>query len=83
MHTPCPFTKWGIDLAGPFPMATWQRKFHIVIIDYFSKWVETIPLAKIDENNVIKFFWRNICCRFGVSKILVSDNGMQLNGATV
>lgn len=83
MHTPCPFSRWGIDLVGPFPMATGQRKFLIVAIDYFNKWVEDIPLAKMEENSVIRFLCRNICCRFGVPKILMSDNGTQFNGVTV
>lgn len=68
---------------GPFPIATRHMKFLIVAIDYFSKWVEVISLAKIDENYVIRFLWRNIYCRFGVPRILVSDNGTQFNGAMV
>lgn len=57
-------------------MATGQRKLFIVAIDCVSKWVEIIPLAEIDENNVIRFLWRNIYYRFGVPKILVFDNGI-------
>ncbi|KAK8957690.1 hypothetical protein KSP39_PZI001086 [Platanthera zijinensis] len=35
--TPWPFTVWGMDLIGPFHMASGQRRFIIVMIDYFSK----------------------------------------------
>jgi transposase InsO family protein len=83
MSSACPFAKWGIDLVGPFPMASGQRKFLIVAVDYFSKWVEAEPLAKINEEAVLRFLWKNVVCRFGVPRILVSDNGSQFAGAGV
>ncbi|XP_073270718.1 uncharacterized protein [Primulina huaijiensis] len=46
----CPFDQWGIDIVGPFPPAPAQKKFFLVAIDYFSKWVEAEALAKITEN---------------------------------
>ncbi|KAL0355487.1 UNVERIFIED_CONTAM: Gag-Pol polyprotein [Sesamum radiatum] len=49
MLSPCPFTQWGMDIVGPFPIASGQRKFLPVVIDYFTKWVETEPLARITE----------------------------------
>lgn len=49
--------------------------FTIVAIDYFMKWVEAEPLAKIIEANTKKFIWRNIICRIGISHSIVSDNG--------
>ena len=50
-------------------------KFLVVGIDYFTKWVEAEPLAKITQQNVKNFVWKGIACRFGVSRVLVSDNG--------
>ena len=50
-------------------------KFLVVGIDYFIKWVETEPLAKITQQNVKNFVWKNIVCIFGVPRVLVSDNG--------
>lgn len=74
MYTSCPFARWGVDLVGHFPLATGLRKLLIEVFGCFSKCVEVIPLANINEKNVIRFMWRNICCRFGVLTILVSDN---------
>ncbi|KAG6478323.1 hypothetical protein ZIOFF_061759 [Zingiber officinale] len=76
----CPFDQWGIDIVGPFPMATGQRKFLLVAVDYFSKWVEAEPLAKITEQMVKKFIWQNIICRFSIPRRLISDNGRQFKG---
>ena len=60
---------------GPFPLEMRQMKFLVVGIDYFTKWVETEPLASITQQNVKSFVWKNIICRFGVPRVLVSDNG--------
>ena len=47
--------KWGIDLIGPLPVGRSKMKFTIVAIDYFTKWVDAEPLAKIIEANTTKF----------------------------
>ena len=56
-------------------------KFLVVGIDYFTKWVEAEPLAKITQQNVKNFVWKNIVYRFGVLRVLVSDNGRQFDNA--
>ncbi|KAL0373590.1 UNVERIFIED_CONTAM: hypothetical protein Sradi_3274700 [Sesamum radiatum] len=71
---------WGIDIVGPFPLAAGQRKFLLVAIDYFSKWVEAEPLARITEGEVMKFIWKNIVCRFGIPREIISDNDRQFQG---
>ena len=47
--------------------------------DYFTKWVETEPLANIRDADAKKFIWRNIVTRFEVSRTLISDNGLQFD----
>nr|KYP52772.1 hypothetical protein KK1_025307 [Cajanus cajan] len=51
-----------MDILGPFPPAKGQLKFLLVAIDYFTKWIEACPLAKITTKNVQKFTWKNIIC---------------------
>ncbi|GJT28448.1 reverse transcriptase domain-containing protein [Tanacetum coccineum] len=75
--SPWPFYKWGIDIAGPFPEGPCKVKFLIVAIDYFIKWIEAKPVATITGNQVKKFVWDNIVCRFGLPGEIVSDNGKQ------
>ena len=74
MVAPWPFAQWGLDILGPFPMGMRSMKFIIVGIDY-SKWVEAEPLEKITQQNVKNFVWKNIIFRFGISRVLVSNNG--------
>ena len=49
LSSPWPFAQWGIDILGPFRLASAQRKFLFVAIDYFPKWVEAEPVAQITE----------------------------------
>ena len=60
---------------GPFLIAVRQLKFLIVGVDYFIKWMEAEALATITKKNVRNFVWRYIVCRFGIPRVLVSDNG--------
>ncbi|KAL0367273.1 UNVERIFIED_CONTAM: hypothetical protein Sradi_3617400 [Sesamum radiatum] len=83
MLSPCPFIQWGMDIVGPFPLATDQRKFLLVTIDYFTKWVEAEPLARINEGEVMKFIWKNIVCRFGFPREIISDNDRQFQGRRI
>ena len=66
---------------GPFPTALRQQKFLVVGIYYFTKWVEGEPLATITEKSIRTFVWRNIICRYGIPRVLVSDNGKQFDNS--
>ncbi len=55
ISSPWPFVQWGLDIMGPFPIGRRQLKFVVVAIDYFTKWVETEPLATITERNIQNF----------------------------
>ncbi|GKB23857.1 reverse transcriptase domain-containing protein [Tanacetum coccineum] len=76
--SPWPFYKWGIDITGPFSEGPRKVKFLIVAIDYFTKWIEEKPVATITGNQIKKFVWDNIVCRFGLPGEIILDNGKQL-----
>ncbi|XP_048501500.1 uncharacterized protein LOC104893263 [Beta vulgaris subsp. vulgaris] len=76
---PIPFAQWGMDILGPFTTATGGRRFLIVGIDYFTKWIEAEPTAKIKVNQVKKFIWENIMTRFGIPASIVFDHGLQFD----
>jgi len=52
-------------------------KYLVVAIEYFTKQIEAEPVAQITAHKVQHFVWKNIVCRFEVSRHLVSDNGTQ------
>jgi hypothetical protein len=77
-----PLQRWGLDLLGPLPPAQGKLKYVVVVVEYFSKWIEAKPLATITSVTVQKFFWQNIVCRFGVPKAITVDNGTQFDAKT-
>ena len=56
-----------------------NKKYLLVGIDYFMKWVEAEPLANIKVVDAKKFVWKNIVTRFGFPYVLISDNGLQFD----
>ncbi|GJV69115.1 reverse transcriptase domain-containing protein [Tanacetum coccineum] len=71
--------KEASKLPGPFPKGPGKVKFLIVAMDYFTKWIEAKPVSTITGNQVKKFVWDNIVCRFGLPGEIVSDNGKQFS----
>ena len=61
------------------PQGKGQVKFLLVAIDYFTKWVEVEALATITEARIRSFVWKNIICRFGIPRTIISDNGRQFD----
>ena len=82
MSSPWPFAQWGLDIVGPFPKAARNKRYLLVGMDYFTKWVEPEPLANIRDVDVKRFVWRNIVTRFGVPRTLISDNKLQFDSRT-
>ena len=79
MSSPWLFAQWGLDIIDPLPKAARNKRFLLVSIDYFTKWVEAKPLANIRDADAKKFVWRNIVTQFGVPRTLISDNRLQFD----
>ena len=77
ISSPWPFTQWGLDIVEPFPKIVGNKKYLLVDINYFTKWVEAEPLTNIRDVDAKRFVWKNIVTRFGVPHVLISDNGLQ------
>ena len=82
LSSPWPFAQWGLDIVGPFPKALGNKKYLLVGIDYFTKWVEVEPLDNIRDVDVKRFIWKNIVIWFRVPHTLISDNGLQFDSKT-
>ncbi|XP_010666380.1 uncharacterized protein LOC104883537 [Beta vulgaris subsp. vulgaris] len=76
---PIPFAQWGMDILGPFTTPTGGRRFLIMGIDYFTKWIEAEPTAKKKANQIKKFIWQNMMTRFGIPAAIVFDHGVQFD----
>ena len=71
------FAVWGIDLIGSLSTGKVSAKYAVVVVDYFTMWVEAEPLATITTKKVLDFVVKNIICRYGLPRKIVSDNGTQ------
>ena len=78
-----PFAQWGLDIMGLFPKAVGNKRYLLVGMDYFTKWVKAEPLANIRNVDAKRFVWKNIVTRFGVPQVLISDNGLQFDSKVV
>ncbi|XP_051136692.1 uncharacterized protein LOC127255263 [Andrographis paniculata] len=62
------------DFMGPFPPSD-GKLYILVAVDYASKWVEAQALTTNDARSVIRFLKYTIFPRFGVPRMIISDEG--------
>jgi hypothetical protein len=70
-----PFTKWGIDYATCNPPSARWHHYIIIVVDYFMKWVEAMPMFKDDGKTTTFFLFNQIIARLGVPREIVTDHG--------
>ncbi|XP_026458943.1 uncharacterized protein K02A2.6-like [Papaver somniferum] len=71
-----PFYSWGLDIIWKInPPSLKQYEYIITATEYFSKWVEAIPLRGTTGATIAAFIKEYIICRFGVPKHIITDNG--------
>jgi hypothetical protein len=63
---PWPFRGWGLDFIGEInPTSTKGHCFVLAATDYFTKWVEPIPLKNMTHREFIAFGLEHIVYHFG------------------
>ncbi|MGH0119484.1 UNVERIFIED_CONTAM: hypothetical protein FKN15_076708 [Acipenser sinensis] len=67
----------GIDVMGPFPRSKKGNTCLVVIVDYYTKWVEVFPLHDGKTHRIVQLLTQEIFTRWGTPKYLVSDRGAQ------
>lgn len=68
-----PFQRLNMDFIELSPSE--GKKYCLVIIDQFTKWVEIFPSNKADALTVAKALCKDIIPRFGIPETISSDNG--------
>ena len=69
-----PWQKLGTDLFE------WRHKHYLIVIDYYSRYVEIALLTSTTADEVIKHT-KSIFARHGIPELLVSDNGPQYSSS--
>jgi hypothetical protein len=70
-----PFQKMGADIAGPFKRSIGGNKYILVVIDYFTNWIEAIALKSLEAEETARAFFKAIISRHGCPQLLIIDNG--------
>ena len=74
MTTPWPFHTWEIDLIGPINPSSNGHIWILATTEYFTKWVEVVPLKKAIRVAVANFIREHIITRFRIPRRLIRDN---------
>ena len=70
-----PFEQWGIDIIEEInPNSSLQHKYLLTTTNYFTRWVDSIPLRKVNKDAVMDSLQNHIMTRFGVPISLDFDN---------
>lgn len=72
------FQRLAFDLVGKIhPNSSSGHKFIITTTDYFTKWVEVVPLSIATGKIVSLFILNHIIYRYGVLSEIITDNRVQ------
>ena len=69
-----PFAVWGLDMVGPLKGGTHKKKYLLVMVDKFTKWIEAKPVKTAESGPVIDFI-SVVVHRYGVPHSIITDNG--------
>jgi transposase InsO family protein len=74
------FYRWGIDYLGELPPSAAGNRYALIFIDYYSKWVEVIPVPRNDAATTVRHVLLNLVARYGVPGEIICDNGPSFKG---
>jgi Integrase core domain len=72
-----PWHTIGIDIMGPFPATARQKRFLLVIVDYFTRWIEVFPMRVTTSTEIADLLINQVFARYGLPRYILSDNGPQ------
>eukprot|EP00253_Pinus_taeda_P030452 PITA_30452 len=67
-----PFAKRGIDYVTCKPRSAGGHGYIIVVVDYFTKWIEAMPTLSEDGHTAAQFLFNHVISRFGVPQAITS-----------
>ena len=70
-----PFDACGLNAIGLLPKSFGGHLYILAATDYFSKWVEVVPLREVKKEIVVNFIRTHLIYRYGVPRYIIIDNG--------
>jgi hypothetical protein len=73
---PWSFRGWALDFVVQIhPASSNGHQFVLVATDYFTKWMEAVPLKNMMHKEVINFISEHIIHRFSIPHMMTTDQG--------
>ena len=77
LSSPWPFAAYGLDIIGEIRLnASNRHKYIVVVIDYFSRWIEVKSFSTLKAKQMVKFIEKSLIYRYEVPHHIVTDNGV-------
>jgi hypothetical protein len=71
-----PFKGWGMDMVDKInPPSSKGHQYILAIMDYFTKWVEAIPMKSVTSKDFVNFIKEHVIHRFGIPQTITTDGG--------
>ena len=70
-----PMERSAMDITGPLPKTKRGNRYVLVIGDYFTRWVEAIPLSNYRAETIARAIIEHYVSKFGVPLSIHSDQG--------
>ena len=65
-----------MDMIGQInPSSSMGHQWVLAATDYFTKWVEAVPMRSVASRDVISFVKEHIIHRFGIPQTITTDGG--------
>ena len=77
-----PFDTVGVDIAGPYPPSNAGFTHILIIVDYFTKYWELVPLKDTTSPIILSAILTHLICRHGVPRKIITDQGSNLISMT-
>eukprot|EP00253_Pinus_taeda_P015652 PITA_15652 len=79
-----PFDQWRLDIIREIvPHSSKHHRYILTTTDYFTKWVESVPLKTTNAKHIIDFIDQFIITRFGLPSALMFDNASYFSSSAM
>jgi len=70
-----------LDIIGEIiPRSSKKHRYILTATNYFTKWVESVPLKTVNVEHIIDFIDQFIITKFGLPSALMFDNASYFSG---
>ena len=72
--------RWSLDFVGPLVVTPYRTKYVLVMVEYFSKWIELVVLSQNFAELAAAAFLDRVLARFGAPAEVLTDQGREFLG---